>query len=258
MKAQVHISKTRLAQLIPGAIVIVGLAVLAVAFIAEHAFGIEPCILCLYQRAAYGVSAIFGMIALVPSVLSQTRTRLIASCGVVFLGGAGIALHQVGLQQHWWSGFSACGGGLPAEMSLSELKARLTTPQAARCDEVGWSLFGLSIAAYNVGLFLFLAIVSLMGAHKLGLAAGHGFAQRPEGAPQWQRRSGPVASSVGEREIGRPIGRGGKAGWSPSVKSILPRGIMPPIWRRASRRESDEVVSSPYREPRQHGPAGDW
>lgn len=261
MKAQVNILEKRGAQLLSGVIVLVSVAALAVAFTAEHVFGVEPCILCVYQRVAYALAAVLGMLSIFARISPQTRTLLIASCGMVFLIGAAVALHQVGLQQHWWVGFTACGGGLPAEMSLAELKVQLTSSQPVRCDEVDWTLFGVSMAAYNTGLFLLLAVGSLWTAQKLLLAGGHAaelHSLREELASRRRGRRGVADAQAGEGEFGQPVPGTVKARWSPSVASILPRGIMPPIWRRASRHDNGEIDASPYREHRQHGPSSDW
>ncbi len=52
---------------IPLAILAASVAALGAAYIAEYAFGLEPCILCLYQRlpfVATGLLALAGLPAL--------------------------------------------------------------------------------------------------------------------------------------------------------------------------------------------------
>ena len=159
-------------RLIPGAIALISLGALAIAFTAEFGFGLEPCILCRYQQTAYAVAAAVGLLALAPPLSPFARTLLVALCGAVFVAGAGIAFYHVGVEQHWWGGLSACGGGIPGEISLADLKAQLTTKQPKPCDQVDWTLFGLSLATYNVGMYLLMAAFSLIGARRLLRAAG--------------------------------------------------------------------------------------
>ena len=158
-------------RLIPGAIALISLGALAIAFTAEFGFGLEPCVLCRYQQAAYAAAAAVGLMALAPPLTPRARTLLVALCGAVFLAGAGIAFYHVGVERHWWSGLAACGGGVPGEISLADLKAQLTTKQPKTCDEVDWTLFGLSLATYNVGMYLLMAAFSVTGVRVLLRAA---------------------------------------------------------------------------------------
>ena len=58
-----------LAFLAPFGIFAVSATALANAYIAEYGFGLEPCILCLYQRVPYAVAGVLGLAALfVPSL----------------------------------------------------------------------------------------------------------------------------------------------------------------------------------------------
>jgi disulfide bond formation protein DsbB len=238
-------------RLIPGAIAVICLVALAVALVAEYFFGVEPCDLCLYQRGVYATAAVIGIVALTPRIRPPTAGLMVASCGAVFLLGAGIALYHVGLQQHWWNGVTACGGTLPAEMSLADLKAQLTTVQPTRCDEVDWAIFGLSAATYNVGLFLLLAVGSLKGAHMLRLREGRSVA--------W--RAGRVEGKSGRRmppEVGHSAPGTVTAARTPAMPSVFAKGILPQIWYRASRWAADKVGLPPYREPREHRRSSDW
>jgi len=86
------------------------------------------------------------MLALKPS--SGLIPLTIILCGLVYLGGAGIAAYQVGVEQHWW--VSGCSGALADNVSLDQLRASLMQKPAKSCDDVDWTLFGISMATYNV------------------------------------------------------------------------------------------------------------
>ncbi len=154
-------------RLIPLAILAVSVGALAVAYIAEFVFGLAPCILCLYQRVPYVAAGILAILALGLPPRSGVRSAAVALCGAVFLAGAGIAAYHVGVEQHWWASTAACGGALPAEMTVEELKAQFAAGPPKPCDEVDWTLFGISFAGYNLVASLALAAFSLAGARRL-------------------------------------------------------------------------------------------
>ena len=154
-------------RLIPMAILAASVGALAVAYIAEFVFGLEPCILCLYQRVPYAVTGILAILALGLPPRSGVRAASVALCGAVFLAGAGIAVYHVGVEQHWWAGTAACAGALPAEMTVEALRAQLATRPPKPCDQVDWTLFGISFAGYNLMASLALAAFSLAAARRL-------------------------------------------------------------------------------------------
>lgn len=132
-------------------LVLVGaLAPLAVALAAQYWGGLYPCVLCLYQRWAL-VAA--GLLA-VPAIFLETKPKaarlFLALAGLAALVGAGIAVFHVGVEQNWWQGSAACTTQLEAGMTAAEFKAAIMAAPIVRCDEVTWSLFGISMAGYNV------------------------------------------------------------------------------------------------------------
>lgn len=151
---------------VPLAIFTICAASLGGALFLEHVLGVLPCILCLYQRIPYAVAGALAAFALLPGLSPALRRGLVVLCGLAFLVNMGIAVYHVGVEQHWWAGTAQCtapAGGAP--QTLAELQAALESPpQLARCDEVGWSLFGISLPGYNIVLSLILGAGSLMAA----------------------------------------------------------------------------------------------
>lgn len=143
-----------------GAVFLVSLGSLAIAFAGEHLFGLEPCILCLYERVPYAVASIVTGIALAVPAPGVWRPRLMAAAGIVFLIGAGLAFYHVGVEQHWWRSVAACEGALAT--GVEDLRS-LSAADLKPCDRVDWRLFGLSLAGYNVFLSLALAAVCAVG-----------------------------------------------------------------------------------------------
>ena len=144
------------------------LAALAVALLSQHVGGLEPCPLCLIQRIPYGVNIFLGAIAILLVGRGGEPIALIALIGGIFALGGGIALYHVGVEQGWVEGLAACAGGGETPATVDELKAMLLDrPPSPPCDQVLWSLFGVSMAGYNMLYAATLAAISLIGAATL-------------------------------------------------------------------------------------------
>ena len=140
-------------------------ATLAAALFMQHVVGVQPCILCIYQRWACALAGMLALTALVYGRHRPLRVALLGLTMVALLGDAAIALFQVGVEQHWWAGTPGCGVPAPAA-SLEELRAQVLAGPIVRCDEVSWSLLGISLAGYNVMLSLAMAAFALMAARR--------------------------------------------------------------------------------------------
>lgn len=151
----------------PGLVLAASAAMLAGAWGFQLIGGLEPCTLCIYQRWPYWIMIAGAAVAVLTARwLGLRGLALFAGAGaLVFLSGAGIAGFHVGVEQGWWEGVSSCGGGLDdPNMSIEELKTRLLATKLVRCDDVSWSLFGISMAGYNFLISLALAAASAWAA----------------------------------------------------------------------------------------------
>ena len=121
-------------------------AALVAAFIAQFVFGLEPCVLCIYQRIPFAVVFMLGLfLSFAPAAYPRW---VLALSGLTFLAGAAIAGFHTGVEYHWWEGTNSCGINLEGK-SFEEIKEQIMNAPRARCDEVAWSLFGISMAGYN-------------------------------------------------------------------------------------------------------------
>ncbi len=144
-----------------GAVVAASAAALAAAFFAQYVAGLEPCPLCVYQRYPYAATIVLGALAL--ATPGRWPALFVGLAGIVFAFGGGIAFYHVGVEVGLFEGTAAClGGGGEAAATVDELREQLLgTPPAPRCDEVAWSLFGVSIAGFNLMYAAVLATASL-------------------------------------------------------------------------------------------------
>lgn len=142
-------------------------AALTAAYIGEYGFGLEPCILCLYQRIPYAFAITAGITALALS--KKTKILMLPALGLssfAYISNSALALYHTGVEQKWWpSHLEGCAvpdlGGTP-----EELLANIMNAPAVRCDEIAWQdpVLGLSMANYNI---IFCAGLAALCAHAL-------------------------------------------------------------------------------------------
>jgi disulfide bond formation protein DsbB len=154
-------------RLFPTVLLLACIGALGAALTTQYGFGLKPCVLCIYQRIPYGVAGVLALAALSPKISTRGRMLLVALCGLAFLVDSGIAVFHVGVEHHWWEGLAACVGGGPQANSVDSLKAMLAGPPPVPCDQVPWSLFGISMAGYNAMFAFCLAGFSVWSARRL-------------------------------------------------------------------------------------------
>jgi len=115
---------------------------LAGAYIGEYGFALYPCEMCWWQRYPHFAAVGLGLV----STVSARRRVLLALAALAILVSGAIGAFHAGVEYGWWEGLTACstpalGGGDP-------LEAIMNAP-LVRCDEVQWSLLGISLAGWN-------------------------------------------------------------------------------------------------------------
>jgi disulfide bond formation protein DsbB len=134
--------------------------VLGGALISQYWGGLAPCELCLMQRWPWAAAIAIALIATMvgsESLLSWLALLLTA----VFAVGGALALYHVGVEKHWFAGPSACTGAATAADTVEALKARILGQMPVRCDEPAWSLWGISLAGWNLLASLVMGSVCL-------------------------------------------------------------------------------------------------
>lgn len=154
---------------VAGLILAVSAGVLAAALLSQYVGGLVPCVLCYYQRLPYAMTIVLAGLTLgfAGAMGPREAAGTVALCGLVFLAGAGVAGFHVGVEQHWWQGTEGCGTTIDPNLSLQALKAALLAQPVVRCDEVPWSLFGMSMAGFNFLASLAFAGTSLWAARRI-------------------------------------------------------------------------------------------
>ncbi|HYN38149.1 MAG TPA: disulfide bond formation protein B [Rhodospirillales bacterium] len=129
-------------------IMVASVGALAAAFAGQYVFGLEPCVLCLWQRVPFAAAAVIAAVGLA-GWGGRRRALPIALAAVVFAAGAATAFFHVGVQQHWWSSIPGCGGVPVSGLTIEDLSATALAHPPKACDVVDWRLFGLSLAGWN-------------------------------------------------------------------------------------------------------------
>lgn len=142
-------------------------AVLFAALALQYLGGLPPCRLCIWQRWPYVALVVLGLLGW------RWRPRaLLGIATLVLLGGAGLGVYHVGIEQGWWALPGGCIAGGTAQ-SVEELK-RLLAEAPPACDQVSFTLLGLTLAGWNFVASLLLAAFTLAAAFDLGRRSGAG------------------------------------------------------------------------------------
>jgi disulfide bond formation protein DsbB len=118
------------------------LALLAGAYLSEYGFGLYPCEMCWWQRYAHFAALALAVISLVV----QPRRLWIGLAGLAILFSGLIGAFHAGVEYGWWEGFTTCSA---AASSGGDPLAAIMAAPLVRCDEVQWSLLGVSLAGFN-------------------------------------------------------------------------------------------------------------
>lgn len=150
-------------RLAAGLIAAISALLLGGALAMQYLAGLAPCSLCLLQRYPHIAVIVFGVIAFSRNVADGPRQRLLWLMALCLFGTAGIGLWHAGIEYGLYTGPSACTGTVSGD-SVEALKQQLMTAQMVRCDEIPWSLFGISLAGYNAILSIAAAIFAIHSA----------------------------------------------------------------------------------------------
>lgn len=139
--------------------------VFCIAMILEHGFGIVGCALCKYERL---IILVGGFCAFLSLFLPHRHYRIgFIITSLIFIGGFGLSLYHVLIQQGILPLPSFCRPpSVGSGMSIQDIRQQLLNTQFVPCNKITWSLFGLSLAAYNMMLTIGIAGYLLVAAKK--------------------------------------------------------------------------------------------
>jgi disulfide bond formation protein DsbB len=118
------------------------------ALIAQHQFGVKPCILCVYERYLF---AALGLMAALLSLYNNIYVKAVTLAVAVSLSA--LTIYHVGIENKIFPVFEACKASvaapppldLPAQERIRIMKENMAkNKNLVRCDEVTWRIFGVS------------------------------------------------------------------------------------------------------------------
>lgn len=129
-------------------------ALLAGAHAFERFGGFAPCALCLDQREAHWAGLGVALAGLALGIVFKARSVAAAAagaCALVYLISAGLAFYHTGVEHKFWPGPATCSGAGPAQVDPAALGDVLAgTAPVVSCTDAAWTLFGVSMAGYNL------------------------------------------------------------------------------------------------------------
>ncbi len=143
-------------RMLNGSGVLICAAGLAFAYYAQFYMGLIPCPLCIFQRIALLVLGLVFLLATLHHPQDRGAKGYGILIGLVALIGTAIATRHVWLQHLPPEAAPSCGPGLDymlETLSFSETLKEVLTG-SGECAEVGWTLFGFSIPAWTLLLFI--------------------------------------------------------------------------------------------------------
>ena len=129
---------------------------LASAFIAEFYFNLAPCEMCLKQREPYYI--IIVSFILIAILKWQDRMWFYLGVQLISIYGLFYSIWHVGIENKLLSGPAGCSDGLNITNNTSDLKEQILSKPVINCEDVAWSIFGLSAATIN-SMLLFLIFI---------------------------------------------------------------------------------------------------
>jgi disulfide bond formation protein DsbB len=138
-------------------------ALLGGALYFQYVMGLAPCEMCHWQRWPHIAAIVAGLLAVASFAWPRLALVFALTAITALVITSAIGVFHVGVEYRWWEGPQTCSGNIPRGLSPEQLKKYLFGAKMVRCDETVWSMWGLSMAAWNALLSAVLAFVLASG-----------------------------------------------------------------------------------------------
>ena len=133
-------------------ILIISLIAISSALIAEYIFYLMPCKMCLYQRHTYYFIVLLIIIFYFFKRINPIWIYFLSE--IAFLYGIFFTIWHIGIEQKLLSGPEGCSASISNSTSTEDLKQQILNNEVVSCDEIIWTIFGLSAATINLILLI--------------------------------------------------------------------------------------------------------
>lgn len=130
----------------------------------QFGFEVRPCYLCLWQRVPYLLAAIVSLLAFFSRPYKRQTFSLLCLCFLLYVGSIGASGFHSGVERRWWKGTDTCSNEEIKGSSIEEMRQALLQQEEPRCDEIPWSIFGLSMTNLNFAASIAFAVFAAMAA----------------------------------------------------------------------------------------------
>ena len=141
-------------------------AVVGTALGSQYLGGLSPCELCLLERWPYYLAIVVAAFGFAARGHSTPRFFAMWLIVLLFAASTCLAAYHVAVEQHWIAGPTACTGGLGQASSPEQLLKMLQERQPVQCDVVQWSIFGVSLAGFNLIASVVLLVYGFVAARR--------------------------------------------------------------------------------------------
>jgi len=132
-----------------GFVLVASAIVLGTALLSQYWGGLAPCELCLLQRWPWAVAIVISLVVVLVGERAPLAWMTLLF-GLVFAISVVLAFYHVGVEQHWFAGPTACTASEGGAMTVEQMKQQILGTAPVLCDRPAWTLFGVSLAGWNL------------------------------------------------------------------------------------------------------------
>ena len=119
--------------------------ILISAYYIEYILKVPACSMCIYQRIPYFLSTIIIVVFFLKKIDFK---KLIIILFLFTLINTGLSFYHIGIEQGFFNELNTCKDEINAS-NTKDLLSQLKSKGVVSCKEVGFTIFGLSLATIN-------------------------------------------------------------------------------------------------------------
>jgi disulfide bond formation protein DsbB len=122
-------------------------ALLAAAYGSQYFGHLFPCEMCWWQRDYHFTALAAAVLAYAMRSLPDRGRSLVWLAALAILVSGAIGFYHAGVEMKVFPGMTTCTA--TAHGTAEEMLRQIMDAPIVRCDDVQWSLFGISMAGWN-------------------------------------------------------------------------------------------------------------
>ena len=119
--------------------------ILISAYYIEYILKVPACSMCIYQRIPYFLSTVIIVVFFFKKIDFK---KLIIILFLFTLINTGLSFYHIGIEQGFFNELNTCKDEINAN-NTKDLLSQLKSKGVVSCKEVGFTIFGLSLATIN-------------------------------------------------------------------------------------------------------------